>query len=146
MGAKIILWGLSLSLEMVLFKVAIISFHFWNKCKTRWRIRDEMNRRHNCLIFICRNLDELPDSTDIRSTEQMIRRKPSNRVLWTLTVSSWEQSWGVSGKRRQEGKIDLYICWDEVEPKLAKCHEISRLLRDVLSTVMLIGGKWHVNE
>ena len=78
------------SLEMDLCIIALISIHFREQHKgkaaittyeTRWRIiSGRMKRRSNCLVFIFRHWDELPDSADIRSPAHLIGQKPSSRV------------------------------------------------------------------
>lgn len=74
---------------MDLCVIAMISVHFRahykgkaaiTTCETRWRIiRDGMKIRRNCLVFIFRHWDKLPDNVDIRSPAHLIGQKPSNR-------------------------------------------------------------------
>lgn len=110
-----------------------------NRVKVKNKNR-EQDEHKTSLVFICKSWDKLPDSTDIRSIEHLIGRKPSNRKLWTLTVSSWEQSWGIRKKETRKSNW-LHICWDDVKPELDKYHEISKQRRNASEYCFTDWGK-----
>lgn len=107
------------SLEIDLCVIAMISIHFRAQhkgkvaittYKTRWRItRDRMKSRSNCLVFIFRHWDKLPDSADIRSPAHLIGQKPSSRVS-VLNPNCIEQGTKVvGGLETGDKKVKLIV-------------------------------------